>query len=213
MWCTQAKRSSTLSPPTLVLEDLLPQPQFTLKLLWSFSGPWLRGLILCCCCCYFCFWLAGFFSRCFHRALADDKEVSQLLVLNLKKKKKSIETSVKNKITNVSTCLFHFMKMSICCEKNQKIIFHLLSKTSTVAPDSTEALCSPLVERASLEQSSSADRPPASPFSSPGPSHISAPPGSALPGEYPENKMFLKSKHFAVQAITWSPNIMINWEF
>lgn len=95
---------------------------------------------------------------------------------------------------------------------NPKIIFHSLSKTSTVVTDSTEALCSPLVERASLEQSSSADHPPASPFSSPGPSHISAPPGSALPGKYPENKMFLKSKHLAVQAITWSPNVTIHWE-
>lgn len=40
----------------------------------------------------------------------------------------------------------------------------------------------PLTERASLWRSSSADRPPAPLFSSPGPSRISAPPGSALPG-------------------------------
>lgn len=72
MWWTQVKRSSTLSPG-------LVAPQFTLKLPWSLVGPWLRGLFLRCC------WLAGFFSRCLHGALADDQEVSQLLVLNLNK--------------------------------------------------------------------------------------------------------------------------------
>lgn len=57
------------------------------------------------------------------------------------------------------------------------------SETSVVISDSTEALCSPPAGRASLERSSSADHPPALLVSSPGPSHISAPPGSAPPVE------------------------------
>lgn len=62
-----------------------------------------------------------------------------------------------------------------------------LRKTSAVVPGSTEALCSPLAERASLGRSSSADHPLAPLVSSPGPSRISAPPGSAPPAEESEN--------------------------
>lgn len=48
-------------------------------------------------------------------------------------------------------------------------------------------LCSPLVEQASLEQCNSVDHPLARLFSLPGPSHISAPTGSALPTK-PQSK-------------------------
>lgn len=58
-------------------------------------------------------------------------------------------------------------------------------------PGGLAAPCSQsLVGRASPVQSSSADHPPARPFSSPDPSHISAPPGSAPPGEESDSKTF-----------------------
>lgn len=61
----------------------------------------------------------------------------------------------------------------------------LLRQTSAAVLELT--LSSPLAERASHEWSSSADRPPALLASSPDPSRICAPPGSAPPAEKSEN--------------------------